>query len=104
MPKFKNIKPKPEAKTGETKTVSFNLSKVVGISFLAGVVVLAFILVGYNIQKEYNSWSSSWDQVMFAKNNPEIVKVVKLEYEDGLRDLDKRFLAPEQVEEEASKL
>lgn len=76
----------------DVKRFSFNPWAVACTLIIIGIVTATTIHAG-NI---YNDWKANWDVVSFAKNNPEIVRTVKKQYDAGLAELKQEIVSPKE--------
>lgn len=70
-----------------------NLGLVMIIAIL--LVVIGSIAISSGM-RQYKYWSQDWDVVMFAKENPDVVRAVKGKYETGVQQVKADLLSPKE--------
>lgn len=79
--------------------IDIDLKKIYLIAMGAGIVLSSLIVSGYFIYSEIKSISNSWNEIQFAKDNPEIVKSVMEDYDQKISEIKLAYTQDKQVAE-----
>lgn len=78
------------APTPKKEQKSFSISWSAILLFIIAVGMIAFST--FHGVRSYQSWRADWDVVMFARENPEFVREMKITYETEINALETRMM------------